>query len=301
MIDLPYPAINIIHICVFIGNLYGGHWAALCISKDKRSVMIHDSRDWNEYEPDYTSITRKILKHIDWANAVRWDKKTKKNVRTRTYKYKSFTLTHKPFNRRGLQHEDDIQDCGPIAIHELYRNMCHDLSVRTHLITYKSCNIRCTVTLFLCNGLTDCQSLIGLRREEGDPILDSRVIDGFKVKFSGDGMCIHYQTDVKLKEVYAGGFEDEMTRMINEVKKFLQREYKAITGNSISLKSESEPNIMVQSASRVRSFVQAYQWFKINKIDSEPILSPSEDRTDKAIRDFLSLSTNKRPQNDTRK
>ena len=142
---------------------------------------------------------------------------------------------------------------------------------------------------------------IGLRREEGDPILDSRVIDGFKVKFSGDGMCIHYQTDVKLKEVYAGGFEDEMTRMINEVKKFLQREYKAITGNSISLKSESEPNIMVQSASRVRSFVQAYQWFKINKIDSEPILSPSEDRTDKAIRDFLSLSTNKRPQNDTRK
>ena len=26
---------------------------------------------------------------------------------------------------------------------------------------------------------------IGLRREEGDPILDSRVMDGFKVKFSG--------------------------------------------------------------------------------------------------------------------
>ena len=69
---------------------------------------------------------------------------------------------------------------------------------------------------------------MGLAREEGDPILDSRVIDGFKVKFSGDGMCINYQSEIKLKEVYAGGFEDEIARRINEIKKFLQKEYKAI-------------------------------------------------------------------------
>ena len=67
---------------------------------------------------------------------------------------------------------------------------------------------------------------MGLKREEGDPILDSRVIDGFKVKFSGDAMCINYQSEVKLKEVYAGGFEDEMARRINEIKKFLKKNTK---------------------------------------------------------------------------
>ena len=61
----------------------------------------------------------------------------------------------------------------------------------------------------------------GLRREEGSPIVDSRVNDGFKIKFSGDLICIHYQSDVKLKEIYSGNFEQEMDRMLNEIKKFL--------------------------------------------------------------------------------
>jgi len=143
---------------------------------------------------------------------------------------------------------------------------------------------------------------IGLRREEGDPILDSRVMDGFKVKFSGDSMCIIYQSDIRLKEVYSGNFESDMERMLNEIKKFLQKEYKAVTGNSITLtKGEDEPQILVQSVSRVRSFVQAYQWYKISKLDSEPVGSPSEDKTDKAIRDFLALNSNKKPKNVTRK
>jgi hypothetical protein len=144
---------------------------------------------------------------------------------------------------------------------------------------------------------------VGLRREEGCPIMDSRVMDGFKVKFSGDSICINYQSDIRLKEVYGGKFEADITRMLNEIKKFLQKEYKAITGKSITLKADkdSEPSILVQSTSNVRSFVNAYQWFKISKIDSEPILNPSEDRTDKAIRDFLALHSTKRPKNDKRK
>ena len=144
---------------------------------------------------------------------------------------------------------------------------------------------------------------IGLNREEGDPILDKRVIDGFKVKFSGDGMCINYQSEIKLKEVYAGGFEDEIARRINEIKKFLQKEYKAITGESVRITpmKDDEVHVMVQSVSRVHSWVQAHQWFKISGVDSEPILSPSEDTVDKSIRDFLSLNSKKRPSNDTRK
>ena len=50
---------------------------------------------------------------------------------------------------------------------------------------------------------------IGLKREEGDPILDSRVIDGFKVKISGNKLCIHYQSEVKLKDVHDKNFESD--------------------------------------------------------------------------------------------
>ena len=42
---------------------------------------------------------------------------------------------------------------------------------------------------------------IGLKREEGDPITDSRVIDGFGVTFHGNLLCISYQSDITLKEV----------------------------------------------------------------------------------------------------
>ena len=81
---------------------------------------------------------------------------------------------------------------------------------------------------------------IGLKREEGDPLIDKRVNDGFSVKFSGNQICIHYQADIMLKEIYGGGFEDEMARMINEVKKFLQKEYKAITGKGVTLSKNGE-------------------------------------------------------------
>ena len=143
---------------------------------------------------------------------------------------------------------------------------------------------------------------MGLRREEGCPIMDSRVIDGFKVQFYGNKMCIKYQSDIRLKEVYDGDFENEMNRMLNEIKKFLQKEYKAITGNSVTLTKDGDSQIIVQSTSRVRSFVQAYQHYKVSGLKVDADAGGSENRTvDQAIRDFLELNSNKRPKNDTRK
>ena len=130
----------------------------------------------------------------------------------------------------------------------------------------------------------------GLRREEGCPIMDSRVIDGFKVNFSGDTMCISYQSDIKLKEVYAGGFEQEMEATINDIKNFLQKEYKKVTKKSVSLKKQGEVDVMVQSASRVRSFVQAKQHFKVSGLEMDPILAPSEKKEDIVIKEWIGRS-----------
>jgi hypothetical protein len=129
---------------------------------------------------------------------------------------------------------------------------------------------------------------VGLKREEGDPLIDKRVLDGFSVKFSGDKMCIHYQAEIMLKEIYDNDFENEINRMLNEIKKFLQKEYKAITGDSITLTKAGEPKIYSASTSRVRSWVQAYQYYKISGIKSDPMAQGSSNRTvDDAIRSFL--------------
>ena len=142
---------------------------------------------------------------------------------------------------------------------------------------------------------------MGLRREEGCPLMDSRVMDGFKVRFYGDSMILSYQSDILLKEVYAGKFEQDIESMLNDIKKFLQKEYRKVTGKSVTLTAKSEPNILVQSTSRVRSFVEAQQHFTIGGIESMPILDPSVDATRDVTRKFLEQFSDKRPLNDKRK
>ena len=49
------------------------------------------------------------------------------------------------------------------------------------------------------DGATDDEGVaikIGLKREEGNPLLDPRVIDGFGVKVSGKTLIIKYHSEV---------------------------------------------------------------------------------------------------------
>ena len=139
---------------------------------------------------------------------------------------------------------------------------------------------------------------VGLKREEGIPLLDRRVNDGFKVKFYGDSMIINYQSDVMMKDLKDNGFENDIMRTINEVKKFLQKEYKAITGKSVSLTAKGEPQVIVQTTSNVRTFVQAYQHYKIGALKMDQILEPSGDTTRDVTKKFLEFAKAKRPQNE---
>ena len=133
--------------------------------------------------------------------------------------------------------------------------------------------------------------------------MDSRVVDGFSVKFYADSICINYQSDIRLKEVHGGNFENDINSMLNEIKKFLQKEYKVITGNSVTLTKDGDIKILASSVSRVRSFVQAYQYYNVSGIKADPAAGGSENRkVEHSWRKFLDLDNkNKRPQNDTRK
>ena len=131
---------------------------------------------------------------------------------------------------------------------------------------------------------------IGLKREEGDPIIDSRVVDGFNVRMSGPLLTTSYQSDIKLKDVYAGDIEADVEEMIQNVANFLKKEYKKITGDTLTLTAEGDVEVLVQNTSKVRVFVVGKRNYKVgNLADVMEVGMPSEDRLDKSIRDFISL------------
>ena len=132
----------------------------------------------------------------------------------------------------------------------------------------------------------------GLKREEGDPILDSRVIDGFGVKFGADSLTLTYSSEIKLKEVYAGGFEDDIASKLSDIASFIKKEYKSLTGRGLTLSSKGEPDVLVQSISRVRSQVTAQQRFTIGGIDANPVSEESEDPIRDVTKKFLELGKN---------
>ena len=142
----------------------------------------------------------------------------------------------------------------------------------------------------------------GLKREEGDPILDRRVIDGFNVSFHGPLMCIQYHSEVQLKEVYAAGFESGIEQQIADIASFLKKEYRKITGNSVSLTKEGEAEMRVESSLRVRSWVTAKCHYRIGGMDDVVVVGEgSEDRLEANWRSFLDQGgLGKRPKNDKR-
>jgi hypothetical protein len=144
---------------------------------------------------------------------------------------------------------------------------------------------------------------IGLKREEGHLINDSRVIDGFGVRFHGDKLIISYQSEVRLKEVQDDKFENEVEGMIQQVANFLKKEYKKITGSSLSLTKDADADVLVQSTSRYRTFVQAQMPYRIgglNDVDTMGEDAP-EDRLEDSIKKFLELGHGPKPKNVTRK
>ena len=148
---------------------------------------------------------------------------------------------------------------------------------------------------------------VGLQREEGRPLIDKRVMDGFNVTFYGNMLCLGYHSEVQLREVYANGFEQEVEQQIADIVKFLKKEYKKITGSGVTLTKAGEIDVRVENSSRIRSWVTAKMHYKIGGLAEDMAYSqPSEDRLEDSFKTFLDQGGwdgkgGKRPENDTRK
>jgi len=132
----------------------------------------------------------------------------------------------------------------------------------------------------------------GLKREQGDMNIEARVMDAFNVKFHGDRLSVHYHGGCQLKETHdRNNFESGINQHIADVVKYLKKEYKKITGNTLTLTKEGDSEILVQYISRVRCDVQASCMYKIGGMKdvldaNEPA---SEDRLNDAVKNWLKL------------
>jgi hypothetical protein len=135
----------------------------------------------------------------------------------------------------------------------------------------------------------------GLKRQDGHYINDRRVMDGFGVQFHGPILRVTYQAETRIKEVQDKGFEGEVEGHIQEIVKFLKKEYKAITGNSLTLTKEGDSTILVQRISNYRTDVQAHCDYRIGGLTDvgEVGGGTAEERLDSSIRDFLSMGRDK--------
>ena len=157
------------------------------------------------------------------------------------------------------------------------------------------------------DGATDSEGKpveLGLKREDGNIIVDSRVIDGFNVKVMGNKLSIIYHTEYTSKQAHNKNTASDVEQSVADIVKFLKKEYKKITGEALSLSDKSDIDIKMQPISRQRVSTCAYQSFTIGKMDAEAV-SPEqeEDRLEKTIKDFLAMGREKakKPSNYTAK
>jgi len=142
---------------------------------------------------------------------------------------------------------------------------------------------------------------IGLQREQGNPLIDKRVMDGFNVRFFANKMVLSYHSEVQLKEVYAKGFESEIDQRLADIVSFLKKEYRKVTGSSVGLKQEGEIDVRVENSSRIRSWVMAAKTYVIEGSEAETVPQYSSDKLQDGWQSFLDQGgLGKKAKNDKR-
>ena len=142
----------------------------------------------------------------------------------------------------------------------------------------------------------------GLKREKGCPINDSRVMDGFNVRMSGPKLIVSYQSEMPMAAFHNTKLDQELEQTYADIVKFLKKEYKKVTGDTLSVKADGDVDFILQNMSKIRTWVQATKVYTVGNLkDVIPVGEPSEDRLEANFKKFLELSTDKKPQNVTRK
>ena len=116
-----------------------------------------------------------------------------------------------------------------------------------------------------------------LKSEIGDPVKDSRVIDGFSVKVQGDVMKITYQAVVQLEVALEDNVEQTHIKMVEYLCNFIKKEFKSITGDTLTVTAiKDSDHVSFQQASNVKTIVTATKSYTVGGLES------SENNSDEA-------------------
>lgn len=107
---------------------------------------------------------------------------------------------------------------------------------------------------------------IGLRREEGHILNDSRIIDGFKIRFQGCNMIVIYESPISIKEMHKPSFENELEAMFNNISNFIKKEYNKTTQKTLSLSPVGETKIDVRMLNRHQAWVECCKVYCIGQL-----------------------------------
>ena len=110
---------------------------------------------------------------------------------------------------------------------------------------------------------------IGLNREEGHPII--------------------YQAEMRVEDLHPRNkFENEIEGKFGDIIKFLKKEYKGITKESVTLEDDSpQTDILVQTTSRNHTWVQAKKQYAIGGFDGvEAVRMGSTRAADRRNKDY---------------
>ena len=107
---------------------------------------------------------------------------------------------------------------------------------------------------------------IGLRREEGHILNDSRVIDGFKIRFQDCHLIVIYESPIHLKEMHEPKFKDNIEQMFDNIKNFIQKEYKATQKKNLTLEPVGETQIDTRMVNRHNVWVECSKVYCISQL-----------------------------------
>tara|TARA_R110000824_G_scaffold92754_3_gene224757 strand:- start:849 stop:1247 length:399 start_codon:yes stop_codon:yes gene_type:complete len=103
-----------------------------------------------------------------------------------------------------------------------------------------------------------------LKREEGNPLLDFRVNDDFKVRFQGNKLYVTYSVELPRKEYHERDFDLNLQQTIEDLVSYLKKEYKKVTGNSVSLSKDGDMDSDLEYISNIKVLVKATCPYKIS-------------------------------------
>ena len=147
----------------------------------------------------------------------------------------------------------------------------------------------------------------GLKRDEEVSIRDKRVIDGFAIKMhGGNKLCITYTTEVLANDLLEskGKYEDMLLQNVADIVSYIKKEFRKVTGSSLTLSElkDQKPNMEVFQTSRIRTEVKITTHYEIGGLDDSHAEKDSQkEKIVKGMEKWLSLSSDKKSQNDTRK